>query len=414
MTQSPPELLLRSSRVILPDGLAHEGVVVLVSDGLIAHVGPEESLPAATRRREELDLPDATLLPGLIDLHLLVLHAEPLGGSPSAVRRVLTAQETLRHMAHCGVTTVRDPASDGTTILDFRDLVNQRRVVGPRILAAGSPIGASGRGGAVYGANEVSGAVEARRAARLQLRTGVDLLSVGVTNGLAGGGPRLQAPPGWQELRDDEIEAVVTEARAIGLPVSANAISLAGIRAACAAGVDTIEHASELDALTADLLAERGTAIVPTLTVMHCFAERGEDLGLPHEYIERAKRVLEATYRAVGYALRAGVTIGAGTDSHGRESVADEVGYLAAAGLSTAAALQAATSTAARLLGSRVDTGSIETGKAADLIAVRGPLDERFAALQSPGLVLRGGELLVGADLARSGRDPGACLLTGR
>lgn len=396
MTQPRPELLLRPAQVILPDGLAHEGVVVLVSDGVIAHVGSDESLPAASRPREQLDLPDATLLPGLIDLHLLVLHAEPLGGSPSAVRRVLTAQETLRHMVCRGVTTVRDPASDGTTILDFRDLVNQRRVAGPRILAAGAPIGASGRGGAVYGANEISGPVEARRAARLQLRTGVDLLSVGVTNGLAGGGPRLQAPPGWQELRDDEIEAVVAEARALGLPVSANAISLAGIRAAGRAGVDTIEHASELDAATADLLAERGTAIVPTLTVMHCFAERGEEFGLPGQYVERAKRVLDSTYRAIEHALRAGVTVAAGTDSHGGESVADEVAHLAAAGLSTAQALQAATSTAARLLGPRANTGSIEVGRAADLLAVSGPIDERFEALQRPELVLVGGEPVFG------------------
>ncbi|WP_033288934.1 amidohydrolase family protein [Amycolatopsis jejuensis] len=385
------ELLLRPSWCLLPDGRLVDGQVVLTgADGGIAYVGPEDGLPPG--EREVVDAPGCTLLPGLIDLHLLFLHAHPVGSAVSPVHEVLSGRDLLESLLAQGITSIRDTATDEQVALDFRQLLASGTVRGPRLFAAGRPIGAGGRGGAVYGAHEVNGPVEARARARTQIRAGVDFLSVAVTNGLAGGGGKVNGPAGWQELRPDEIAAVVAEARAAGRPVSANALGNDGIRAAVEAGVDTVEHATELDRETADRMAEKGVAMVPTLTVMHCFAERASEFGLPLYLEERAKRVLERAYEAVGIALQAGVTIGAGTDSHGRETVIDEIRYLGDAGLSTVDAVRAATSVAADLLGPQANTGRVAEGYRADLLVVEGSLT---AALDRPRWVVADGRLVV-------------------
>ncbi|GAA3115203.1 amidohydrolase family protein [Streptosporangium carneum] len=398
MTLPPqPEVLLRPDRCLLPDGSAWRGQAVLVgADGLIAHVGDPAAVPpvAPGASRVEYDLPGSTLLPGLIDLHLVVLHAGPVGSAPTLVERILRAQRLLDRMIGRGITTVRDTASQHSTALELRALAADGTLRSPSLAVAGSPIGATGRGGAMYGSQEITGADEARRAARLQVRRGVDLLSVAVTNGLAGGG-LVNGPAGWQELRLDEVEAVVAEARAAGRAVSANALGLDGIRTAVSAGVDTIEHASELDRRTADLMAERGVTMVPTLTVAHSFVEHGPELGLSPRLVERARRLLDGNQAAVRIAREAGVTIAAGTDSHGEDTVIEEIGHLAAAGLSNREAVLAATTAAGAVLTGDRAAGKVAVGHRGDLLVVDGEVPHDLGALRRPRLVLKNGRVMV-------------------
>ncbi|MEV7004943.1 amidohydrolase family protein [Streptosporangium sp. NPDC051022] len=393
-----PEVLLRPGGCLLPDGSVRTGQAVLVgADGLITHVGDPAAVPLAApgTARIEYDLPRSTLLPGLIDLHLVVLHAGPVGSAPTLVERTLRAQRLLAGLVERGITTVRDTASEESTALELRALAADGTLRSPSLAVAGSPIGATGRGGAVYRSQEITGVAEARRAARLQVRRGVDLLSVAVTNGLAGGGGLVNGPAGWQELRLDEVEAVVAEARAAGRAVSANALGLDGIKTAIAAGVDTIEHASELDRPTADLMAARGVTMVPTLTVAHGFVEHGPELGLPPRLVERARRLLDGTQVAVQVARDAGVAIATGTDSHGEETVIEEIRHLAAAGLSNREAVLAATSAAGAVLTGEHATGQVAVGYRGDLLVVGGEVPHDLGALSRPLLVLKGGRVLL-------------------
>ncbi|MEV8637299.1 amidohydrolase family protein [Streptosporangium sp. NPDC051023] len=397
-TPPRPEVLLRPAWCLLPDGSARSGQAVLVgADGSITHVGDPSTVPPTARgvSRVEYDLPGSTLLPGLIDLHLVVLHAGPVGAAPTLVERILRAQILLDRLVGRGITTVRDTASQAPTALELRDLAADGTLRSPSLVVAGSPIGATGRGGAVYGSQEITGAVEARRAARQQVRRGVDLLSVAVTNGLAGGGGLVNGPAGWQELRLDEVEAVVAEAHAAGRAVSANALGLDGIRTAVSAGVDTVEHASELDRRTADLMAERGVTMVPTLTVAHDFVEHGPELGLSARLIERARRLLDSTQEAVRIAREAGVSIAAGTDSHGEDTVIEEIGHLAAAGLSNREAVLAATTAAGAVLTGGRATGQVAVGHRGDLLVVDGEVPHDLGALSRPRLVLKDGSVLL-------------------
>lgn len=390
-------LVLRPGWCVLPDGSLRERAEVHVADGLISAVGSVGDL-AAPEGAEIIEAPDATLLPGLIDLHLLTMHLAPVGRPLSPIQRLLNAVRQLEHQVRAGVTSVRDTASHEELTLDLAARVEAGEVAGPHIYTAGRIIGAHARGGAVYGALEVNGADDARRAAREHLRRGVDFVSLGVTNGLAGGGGRVNGRPGWQELRSDEIASVVAEARAAGRRVSANALGLDGIRAAVEGGCDTVEHATEIDRATADLIAERGTIMVPTLTVMEAFASRAVESGIPSSLRDRAMRIRDLSHTAVEIALAAGVTIGAGTDSHGDETVIDEVRLLERAGLTHGAAVAAATTVAASVLepqpSPRSPRGRIQQDAAADLLLVRGRLTAGSAALSDPLAVWRAGTMV--------------------
>lgn len=401
-------VLIRPGWCVLPDGsLVENHEVALGPDGLISGVGTRGEL-AVSGTTEIIEAPMQTLLPGLIDLHVLSMHIGPVGSKHSSIQQVLTAVEHYERLLRSGVTTIRDTASDENLTFDMRDLIERGELIGPTLYTAGRIIGAHSRGGAVYRALEVNGADEARRAAREQLRAGVDFLSIAVTNGLAGGGGKVNGAPGWQELRDDEVAAIVVEAHSAGRRASANCLGADGIRAAVLAGCDTIEHATELDRETADLMAERGTVMVPTLTIMHSFAEHGADFGLPPQLSDRARWMLDRGYEAVNIALDAGVTIAAGTDTHGNQTVVDEIRYLEKAGLSFASALSAATSTAAEMLEpkptSRPGRGRIQAGTAGDLVLVEGKLASGFSALSNVSRVIHSGnDLQIGSQPSRRG-----------
>ncbi len=394
--------LLVGARVLAPDGERWlDGAAVLLSEGRIAGIGrPEElAVPAEARR---LELGGLALLPGLIDLHThLLLHPydetpwddqvlrEPL--ELRTIRGVLAARWTLE----AGFTTIRDLGTEGAGFADvaLRDAVTMGWIAGPRVLTTTraiiaastyAPKGFDPRWTIPQGAQEVNGADEMRRAVREQVAAGADWIKVYADS------PRRPGAPPTATLSRQELEAAVEEARSAGIEVVAHAARDEGIRRAVEAGAATIEHGYEASEAVLALLRERGVVLCPTLAASEAVARyAGWKPGQPEPVEVRRGRELMAR------SLHVGVRIGCGSDAgvfaHGEN--ARELELMVAYGMSPAAAIRAATATAAEVIGREGDLGRIARGHVADLIAVRGDPLADISALRSPIVVIQEGRL---------------------
>jgi imidazolonepropionase-like amidohydrolase len=389
-------LLLKPARVF--DGVTaepHAGWVVLVRGERIDRVGPAAEVQAPPEARV-LDLPDATLLPGLIDAHThVLLHPyneaswdDQVLKEPLALR-VCRATNHLKSILQSGFTTVRDLGTEGAGYADvgLKEAVEQRIVPGPRLLASTRAIVAT-RSYAPRGfAPEVhipQGAEEAdgealRRVVRDQVGRGADWIKV-----YADTSPNNAVPFALEELK-----LIVETARLAGVPVAAHATTKEGIRRAALAGVETIEHGYGGDAEVFRLMANRGVALCPTLAANEAMSKyRG---WRPGEGPAPAPiRTIRAAFRE---AREAGVTIVNGSDlgvfPHG--DGARELELLVDHGMKPAQALRAATAGAARALHLEDRVGAVKPGLLADLVAVDGDPTRDIGALRHVRLVLKGG-----------------------
>jgi imidazolonepropionase-like amidohydrolase len=239
-----------------------------------------------------------------------------------------------------------------------------------------------------------NGVEDVRRVVRTMVRAGADVIKCATTGGAssrAGHGPRDAA------FDLDEMRALVDESHALGRRVMCHALGGPGLRLALEAGVDSIEHGCYLDEdpELIPMMAERGTFLVPTLTVYVYHSES----KAPHVR-ERARALREHHLNTIRRAMAAGVKVVAGTDAggHGHPPNAMEIEYLVAAGLTPMQAIQAATGWAAECLGLEHQIGAIEKGRRADLVVVDGDPLADVRVLQSPErirLVLKDGRVEV-------------------
>lgn len=392
--------------------------VVLVRDGRIEAVGSkgEVEVPEGAR---VLDVGGATLLPGLIDAHLHVtglktadVVKEPLV-TPMGVFFARAVGE-LKALIDAGYTTVCD--AGGLVGLHLKYAVAEGSVVGPRIVAAGPVLSQTfGHGDEHYlpvewvdvrtskkpgpfAALICDGTEECRKAARYAMREGADFIKVMATGGVVSEKDR----PEYVQFTYDELRAIVEEARHAGRFVHAHAQGAEGIKNALRAGVKVIAHAIYMDEEGFELARERGAIVVPTLSITKMIVEKGAEAGLPQWALRKAEEVYPIHAEAAKNAHRAGVKIAAGSDffggpfKHGENAL--EIALLVEkAGMSPAEAIVAATKVAAEAAGLSGEVGTIEPGKSADVIAVRGdPLEDPRVLLDRERIVLvmRRGEVL--------------------
>jgi imidazolonepropionase-like amidohydrolase len=373
---------------------------VLVSDGNVDWVGPHIRAPRAAGAADEVDGAGKTLTPGLIDVHVHLCFdgsadfareaRETTSDAAAAVKAVRNAATTLAH----GVTTVRDLGGRGDAAIQVGRAVEQGRLPGPRVLAAGRALTVTGGHGHSVGfAREVDGPDAVRRAVREEIKSGAAAIKVIATGGVLT--PGIAAD--LTAFTPEELEAAVDEAHAWGRGVAAHAIGPAGIVRAVAAGVDSIEHGSMLTVEGARLMKERGTYHVPTISAIRGMVEHPDEV--PAYAFEKANALAEAAREAFRRSIRAGVPIACGTDAgtpfnpHGNTPV--EIVRMVEWGLTPLRALRAATSDAAALLG-RPELGTVAAGAPADLVIFdQDPLEE-IGAVTKPALVMQAGAVVAG------------------
>jgi len=356
-----------------------------------------------------IDLSDKFVLPGLIDSHV---HLDSdAGGDASLVEGVTSsdaaaayrtlgnAQKTLQ----AGFTTVRN-LGDGTgATLALRDFVASGAILGPRIVDAGRSLSttsghmdgtlslAEDLHAAINQENLCDGVESCRHAIRMQIRRGVDVIKIATTGGV---NSRIGAGLGRQ-IFDDEVKALVDTAHLYKKKVAVHAHGEDGVNAALAAGADSIEHGTMISDETIRLFKKAGAYYVPTLSTVNGYLERlkANPNAYPPDVLAKVKWRIGVTGKSLEKAYPAGVKIAFGTDAgvskHGRN--ADEFELMVQHGMTPSAAIVAATVNAADLLGVSQDVGTLEPGKAADIIAVSGDPLRDVTTLKSVRFVMKGG-----------------------
>lgn len=230
-----------------------------------------------------------------------------------------------------------------------------------------------------------------RRAVREVFKRGGDFIKIMASGRVFAEGSK----PGAEQFSPEELRTAVEETHRAGRKVTVHAIGKAAIESSLRAGVDHVEHGNFLTRDLAREMAERGIFLIPTLLAFHVLAHPPRELVLPPEIKRKAEEVWEITLEAIGLARMAGVKIGAGTDSGGpcipHNSLPGELRLLVQAGLSPMEAIRSATGINAEILGLAEETGTLERGKWADVIAVEGDPLEDMGALSRVKLVLKKG-----------------------
>ncbi|HET6899390.1 MAG TPA: amidohydrolase family protein [Vicinamibacteria bacterium] len=383
--------------------------MVRVEGDRIAEVGSRVTVPAGAR---VIDLGDATLLPGLIDLHTHLtdkfgVHWEQALVSTTPGQAALWGAANARTTLMAGFTTCRDMGPTWPYVdVDLRDVIAQGGLPGPRLLVAGNYVSSTGGAGdarqfSIYVdvpivRNLADGPEEVTKAVRTNLKNGADFIKILATGAVLSKG----IPPGSQQYSDAEIQAAVTEARRWGRPVAAHAHGADGIKAAIRAGVRTVDHGSMLDdEAVAMLKGSSSTYYVPTLYTSDVIDTSGH---VPESEKERERQIKEAQYAGFRRALAAGLSIGVGSDAavipHGQN--ARELSVRVRMGEKPMAALVSATRVNAEILGWSDRIGTVEKGKLADIVAVPGDPLADITAVERVGFVMKGGTVYRD-DLAR-------------
>ena len=376
---------------------------IVIQGDKIVSVGANAQVPAGAGV-EIIDLPNATVLPGLIDAHTHLTMTTNFGYSRLGIsipREALYGARNARVTLDAGFTTVRNVGASGFTDVALRDAINAGDVPGPRMLVSGPALSITGGHcdnnllPFEYHAQEegVADGVEAvQHKVREIIKYGADLIKVCATGGVLSHGDNPQA----SQYTLEEMKAIVADAHRLGRKVAAHAHGAQGILWASQAGVDSIEHGSYIDDAAIAEMKKNGTYLVPTLYLMDWFFDNAERIGTPAELIAKGHEVMPAARKNVARAFAAGVKVGFGTDAavypHGLN--AHEFAVYVKLGMTPLQAIQTATINDADLLGWSDKVGTIEPGKWADIVAVDGDPLADVTTLERVKFVMKGGEVV--------------------
>jgi len=356
-----------------------------------------------------IDLKNHTVMPGLMDMHV---HIET-ESSPSVylerytlsdADRAYKAQNFAMRNLLAGFTTVRDLGGSGVNVA-LRNAINQGTVKGPRIYTAEKSIATTGghadptngmRKEMSTDPGPESGVInspeEARKAVRQRYKNGADCIKITATGGVLSVAASGLNP----QFMDDELEAIVSTARDYGFHTAAHAHGTEGMKRAVLAGITTIEHGTYMTEEVADLMIQKGTYYVPTISAGKFVAGKARIAGFyPKMVAQKALEIGPQIQNTFAMAYKRGVKIAFGTDTgvslHGDNS--DEFIFMVEAGMRPAEAILSATITPAELLNIADQLGTLEAGKLADIIAVEGnPLND-IQAMRKIAFVMKDGEI---------------------
>ena len=399
--------IIKAGRLI--DGRGGEPMapaMVRIEGEKIAEVGRSFNIPSGAK---VIDLGEATLLPGLIDLHThltgkMGVHWEDALTKTTPGHDALWGARNARVTLLAGFTTCREMGPTWPYVdVDLRNAIDEGAVPGPRLLVAGNYVSSTGGAGdakqfSIYVdvpvvKNLADGPEEVTKAVRTNFKNGADFIKIMATGAVLSKGIK----PGAQQYSDAEIQAAVTEANRWGRQVAAHAHGAAGIKAAIRAGVRTVDHGSELDdeAIALIKASNRKTFYVPTLDVLDAVEQNGAKNNIPESERERGRQIRGTMTASFKRALAAKIPIGLGTDAavieHGENWREFEVRHQL--GEATAATIVSATSTNAEIIGWSDRVGSVQAGKFADLIAVPGDPVQDVTLFRRVGFVMKGGAI---------------------
>jgi imidazolonepropionase-like amidohydrolase len=363
--------------------------LVVISGSRIFGVGPSASVPAGA---QVIDFGDATLSPGFIDAHThlsFMYNADYRKGLLDGLQKTipeqtLLATENLKKTLRAGITTARDVGSTDFIDVGLRNAAANGAIPGPRMLVSVHAIGSTGghcdgqngfRPG-IFGRESspedgvINNADEGRRAVRLNVKYGADVIKICATGGVLSLTDEVDIP----QLTQEEMNAIVGEAHTLRKKTAAHAHGAEGAKRAIRAGIDSIEHGAFLDDEALDMMKAHGTYYIPTLMAVEGGKEILAKGGYPPSVEAKMRAAIESINQVVRKAISKGVRVGMGTDAavypHGRNP--EEFHLLTALGMSPLDALRAGTSVDAELLGNLDRIGTLETGKLADIIAMPG------------------------------------------
>jgi imidazolonepropionase-like amidohydrolase len=409
-------MFMRNCRVVDGTGSPALEQAMLVVDGptgRIDYVGSEGApgAPSASPGDEVLDLRGCTVLPGLFNVHTHLDLTLPF--TPYKVNRhsegywTLIGYRRALEALNCGVTTMRCVGGPHGADVALRDAIDKGMLWGPRLKVAGSLMLAhGGHGHNSEGSIECSGVAQFREATRNEIKHGADFIKICLTGGLGTPGEGFAD----KQMTDDEVTAVVEVAHMAGKKVAAHTGGDKPIQDAVRLGVDCIEHGYIVSDETAKMMADAGTWLVPTLAVTHAFSYL-EAHGSPAYQVEKARAAAHFHTEGIARAIKRGVRIAVGTDLlpsdplDGTNATVREVELLVETGMSPLQAIRAATLNSAILCEVDEVTGSVTTGKQADLIVVNGKPDQAVTDLRNIAMVTKAG-YVVWSRLDGSRKDP--------
>jgi imidazolonepropionase-like amidohydrolase len=398
---APARIAIRAARLIDPKaGTTIANPVVLIEGDRITAVGPGLAIPAGV---QVIDLGRATLLPGLIDCHTHVT-SQPSNYYEDIFRKTpidvaVTAHVYAKRTLDAGFTTIRDVGAGEFVDRALRDAIARGEVPGPRMLVATLTVGSTGGHGDLTGFSPyltfgqfsgiADGIDEIRKLVRFEVKNGADVIKMLASAGVLSEEESVGAPQFTQE----EMNAVVEEARMWGRRVAAHAHGAEAIKRAIKAGVSSVEHASLIDDEGIRLAKEHGTYLVMDIYNDDYILAEYSRLGYPDKIIAKERLVGRLQRENFKKAFQAGAKMAFGTDAgvypHGWN--AKQFAKMVEWGMTPMQAIQAATVNAADLLGMSDRLGAVAPGMYADLIAVAGDPLANVSELERVTFVMKGG-----------------------
>jgi len=376
---------------------------IVIEGDKIVSIGPASAIKFSSADHS-INLPNATVLPGLIDAHTHLTFNPSFGYESLAIsvpREALIGAHNARVTLEAGITTVRNVGASGFTDVALRDAINAGDVPGPRMLVSGPPLGITGghcdndllpfqyhatADGVADGVEQVQHKV------RETIKYGADLIKVCATGGVLSKGD----DPNASQYTLEEMKAIVADAHRLGRKVAAHAHGAQGVIWASEAGVDSVEHGHLMNDAAIATLKKNGTYLVPTLYLVDWHREHAAEANLPDFASKKMEMVSQTSKANAKKAFDAGVKIGMGTDAavypHGLN--AHELAVYVSLGMTPLQAIQTATINDADLLGWSDKVGTLEPGKWADIIAVDADPLQDITTLQHVKFVMKGGDVV--------------------